>query len=68
MTVSKAPTPDNRPPPLEDSPSLQESTPWAKAGKISGNLFEERKDWPLPPNYLDNNAKDATSVTNPKLP
>ena len=36
--------------------------------KILGNLLEERKDWPLPPNYLDNNAKGTTSVTSPKLP
>ena len=53
MTISKTPTnikpqaqegtPDNRPPPLEDAP-VHESTPWPNAGKISGNLFEERKD------------------------
>ena len=48
-TVSKAPTPDNRPPPIEDA-QVCESTPWPEAGKIFGNLFEERKDWPLPPN------------------
>ena len=34
---------DNRPPPLEDAP-VHESTPWLGAGKMSGNLFEERKD------------------------
>ena len=75
-TISKAPTnikphvqegtSENRPPPLEDAP-VHESTPWPSAGKISGNLFEERSNWPLPPNYLDNNnAKDATSITSPK--
>ena len=77
MTISKAPTnikpqvqegtPDNRPPPLEDSPVCK-STPWPDVGKISGNLFEERKDWLLPPNYLNNSNKDTTSVTSPKPP
>ena len=52
-TISKAPTnikpqaeegTDNRPPPLEDGPVCK-SNPWPNAGKISGNLFEERKDW-----------------------
>ena len=79
MTISKAPTnikpqvqegtSENRPPPLEDVPSPCKSTPWPSAGKISGNLFEERKDWLLPPNYLDNNnVKDMASVTSPKPP
>ena len=76
MTISKAPTnikpqaqetSDNRPPPLEDAP-VCESTPWPDGGKISGNLFEERKDWLLPPNYLNNNNKNTTSVTSPKPP
>ena len=35
---------------------------------MSGNLFEERKDWLLPPNYLDNNTRGTTSVTSPKPP
>ena len=66
-TVSKASTPDNTPPLLEDAPVCK-STPWPEAGKISGNLFKERKDWLLPPNYLDNNTKGSASVTNPKPP
>ena len=75
MTIPKAPTiikpqaqegtPDNRPPPLEDAPVCK-STPWLNAGKISGNLFKERKDWLLPSNYLNN--KDTTGITSPKLP
>ena len=68
-TVSKTSTkrtPDNRPLPLEDA-SICKSNSWSQAGKIFGNLFEERKDWPLPPNYLDNNARDTTSVTILKL-
>ena len=77
MTISKAPTnikpqaqeetPDNRPPPLEDAP-VHKITSWPDAGKISGNLFEERKDWLLPPNYLHINNKDTTGVTSPKPP
>ena len=77
VTISKAPTnikphvqegaSENRPPPLEDAPVCK-STPWPSAGKISGNLSEERKDWLLPPNYSDNNNKDVTSVTSPKPP
>ena len=69
VTVSKTSTegtPDIRPPPLEDAP-ICKSTPWPKAGKISGNLFEERKEWLLP-NYLDNNARGTTSVTSPRPP
>ena len=77
-TVSKAPTnikpqaqegtPENRPPPLEDAP-VHKSTPWPGAGMILGNLFEERKGWLLPPNYLDNNkVKDMTGVTSPRPP
>ena len=70
VTVSKTSTegtPDKRPLPLEDS-LIDESTSWPKAGKMSGNLFKERKDWLLPPSYLDNNAKGMTSVTSPKPP
>ena len=67
MTVHKAPTPDNRPLPLENAP-VHKSTPWPEAGKMLGNLFEERKDWPLPPNFLNNNAKGTVSVTSPKPP
>ena len=61
-------TSDSRPPPLEDVP-VHESTPWSDAGKISGNFLEERKDWLLPPNYLDNNnSKDTIVVARPKPP
>ena len=34
-----------------------ESTPWPGAGKMSGNLFEDR-NWLLPPNYLGNNNEN----------
>ena len=34
---------------------------------MSGNLFEDR-NWLLPPNYLDNENKNTTSITSPKPP
>ena len=72
-TISKAPVNakpqadvlENRPPPLEDAPVCK-STPWPGAGKMSENLFEERKDWLLPPSYLNNGNKDTIGVTSPK--
>ena len=71
-TVSKAPAkndvPENRPPPLENVP-VHESTPWPGAGKVSGNLFEDR-NWLLPPNNLDseNKNENATGITSPRPP
>ena len=56
--------PENRPPPLENTP-VHESTPWPGAGRMSGNLFEDR-NWLLPPNYLNNDSKNATVITSPK--
>ena len=41
-----------------------ESTPWPGAGRMSGNLFEDR-NWLLPPNYLNNNCKNTTSPKSP---
>ena len=65
VTVSKVPeTPKNRPPPLEKV-QVHESTPWPGTGRMSGNLFEDR-NWLLPPNYLNNDCKDAVSQ-NPSL-
>ena len=58
---------ENRPLPLEEAPVCK-STPWPSAGKMSGNLSEERKDWLLPPNYLNNGNKDTTGVASPKSP
>ena len=75
-TVSQAPAksktdaPENRPPPLENV-SVHESTPWPGAGKVSGNLFEDR-NWLLPPNYLDNKNKNGhknmINITSPRPP
>ena len=39
---------DNNPPPLEDTPT-RAGTPWPRAGSVSENMFESRKDWPIPP-------------------
>ena len=64
MAVSKVPeAPENRPPPLEKA-QVHESTLWPGAGRVSGNLFEDR-NWLLPPNYLDNDCKKATSPKSP---
>ena len=73
-TVSQAPAkpkndvPGNRPPPLENGP-VHESSPWPGAGKVSGDLFEDR-NWLLPPNYLENENKNehknVTSITSPR--
>ena len=64
---SQADALENRPLPLEDAP-VHERSPWPSAGKMSGNLFEERKDCLLPPNYLNNGNKDTTGVASPKPP
>ena len=63
-TVSKVQeAPENRPPPLEKV-QVCKSTPWPGAERMSGNLFEDR-NWLLPPNYLSNNHKNATSPKSP---
>ena len=54
-------TSEHNPPPLE-KPPVHASTPWPKAGKMSGNLFELRKDWPNPP------ANITVTTTDPKPP
>ena len=64
--------PDSWPPPLAPVP-VCESTPWPGAGKMSGNLFEDRS-WLLLPNYLsnehntENEPKNPAGVTNPRPP
>ena len=55
---SKTDVPENRPTP---SVPVCESTPWPGAGKVSGNLFEER-NWLLPQNYLDNDNKNENKI------
>ena len=41
-------TSDSNHPPLKSIPTSA-GTPWLGVGKLSGNLFELRKDWPIPP-------------------
>ena len=62
-----APKPKNDVPDSQPSPSVPvcESTPWPGAGKMSGNLFEDRT-WLLPPNYLDNGNENKTE-NEPKI-
>ena len=80
-TTTHLPLPEATPKPKNDVPDSQplpsvpvcKSTPWPGAGKVSGNLFEDR-NWLLPPNYFDNgnenksqnDHKIATDVTGPK--
>ena len=51
---------------MEDVPVCK-STPWPGAGKMLGNLFEDR-NWLLPPNYLNSDNKNTTGIASPKLP
>ena len=53
--------PGNNLPPLENTPVCA-STPWPEAGKMSGNLLELRKGWPIPP------TNNIITATNSKLP
>ena len=72
-TTVHPPLPEAPPKPKNDAPlpsvPAQESTPWPGAGKMSGNLFQDR-NWLLPPNYLENKTenepKAMTSITSPK--
>ena len=58
-------------PHLWENVPVCESTPWPGAGKVSGNLFEDRNRLLLP-NYLDNENKNEhknmTSITSPRPP
>ena len=65
QTPSQEGTPGNRPTPLEDAP-IHAGTPWPDAEKMLGNIFETRKDWLLPPNYIDDNTRGTTNITSPK--
>ena len=48
--------------------TVREDTPWPSAGKMSGNLFEER-NWLLPKDYLvTENKKEDTTIDTLKPP
>ena len=49
------------------SAPVREDTPWPSTGKISGNLFEDRK-WLLPKDYLVTENKKDTIVATIKPP
>ena len=59
-TTACPPLPGALPKPKSKAPlpsvSVQESTPWPRTGKVSGNLFEER-NWLLPQNDLASENK-----------
>ena len=64
--------PEAPPKPKNDVPLLsvpaQKSTPWPSAGKMPGNLFQDR-NWLLPPNYLENKTKiEPKAMTNITTP
>ena len=59
-------TPESTPPALEDA-LICTRTPWPEAGKMLGNLFETRKDWLLPSNYIDD-TKSTANIISPKPP
>ena len=64
VTASKVPeAPENKPSPLEKA-QVSKSTPWPGAGRMSGNLFEDR-NWFFPPNYLNNDHKNAAIPKSP---
>ena len=47
--------------------TVREDTPWPSAGKMSGNLFEER-NWVLPKDYLAiEDKKEDTTIAKPPL-
>ena len=47
--------------------TVRENTPWPSAGKMLGNLFEER-NWALPKDYLAiEDKKEDTTIAKPPL-
>ena len=60
---TQAQTSQNNSLPLEDAP-IHSGNLWPEAGRMSGNLFEIRKDWLTPPN----NMPMTKTVTQPQPP
>ena len=58
-------TPENNPPSLENIP-VHTSTPWPKAGKVSGNPSELRKDWPIPKAPVNSEGQKPSTEGTPK--
>ena len=58
----------NNPPLLENIPTCA-GTPWPEAGSMSGNLFELRKDWPIPATSTSNLPnKDRATIPRSSTP
>ena len=57
------------PPKLAPSVPARESTPWPGAGKMSGNIFDDR-NWLIPQNYLPSKDKEENTIgiTSPNPP
>ena len=60
---------NSNPPPLEDIPSapVRQGTPWPNAGAASENLFETRKDWPIPPTPVPTPTPTIKTEEPPKI-
>ena len=60
---------DTNPPPLEDISSalIRKGTPWPNARSVSENLFETRKDWPIPPTPVPTPAPTIKTEEQPKI-
>ena len=70
---AKVPCPTTRsisdnPLPLEDIPSapVRQGTPWPNAGSASENLFETKKDWPIPLLQAPHSHLPSKQKNNPK--
>ena len=71
---SEVPCPTTRyisenPPPLEDIPSapVRQGTHWPSAGSASENLFETRRDWPIPTTPFPMSTPPSKKKNIPKL-
>ena len=69
ITAAYPPLPEAPPKPRNSTPSVpaREDTPWPGAGKMLGNLFQDR-NWLLPKNYLatENKNESMTGVISPR--
>ena len=68
LATEQLPLPE-APPKLTPSVPARESTPSPGAGKMSGNLFDDR-NWLIPQNYLPSKDKEENvmGITSPKPP
>ena len=70
-TTVYPPLPEAPPKPKNSMPlpsvPVREDTPWPGAGKMLGNLFEDR-NWLLPKNYLatENKSENVTGISSPR--